>query len=154
MNYSNSIEGYCASPLSADELRKMRYVIDTKKDKNARFFKRAICSAVILGVAAMSAGAYFDCLNAYWICFGGLYVSGCLIFGTALAEDLAPEKSVSVKIHGVEMASKKRSLESVDTPFPENLGSPLAIKLAQSIQNADRKMTGFEKDLINRLNSI
>ncbi|AXH59801.1 hypothetical protein [Pseudomonas amygdali] len=152
MNHSNSIEGYCQNPMSAQQINDMRATMDKAT------IRLACAKKIYFGVIAALVIAFAVAFLCNGFSAGMLLLLACigmvLCIAGAFIDEMVPEKKVHVRIHGVDMATGPDCLDAVDSPRPDQIGSELGKKLIRSIASQDRKMLVFEKNLVNRLNMV
>ena len=153
MNHSNSIEGYCQTPMSQQQINDMQGVMTKAKERQSVFYRVYLAVLAALGVGLVVAlacqGLGFGIVISFFMA-----ISLGLLVGAFISEEMAPDKKIHICIHGVDMAVGLDCLDAVEAPQPDQVGSSLAKNLIKSINTQDRKMVVFEKALINRLSQV
>lgn len=150
MNYSNSIEGYCQNPLSIDQVRWLKIRV-AKGVMTYTIASKLYLAASIISGAAFILTTLLGVLSGLGVFLGFMAVLCVLLLGGACVQGLAAHKGISLKIHGVNMATSETFADYTDAPSDASIASALVKTLMESIRKQERSMLQFEKDLINRL---
>jgi hypothetical protein len=153
MKYSNSIEGYCQSPLTVDQVKELRACV-AKGVAKEQLVGGFYIAASGISVAAFIITSLLGVLSGFAVFLGLMGVCFVVLLGGACVNELSAHKGISLKIHGVNMATYETFADYIVLSSEARIASPLAKTLVENIRNEKRPMLQFEKDLINRLIEI
>ena len=150
MKYSNSIEGYCQDPLSHDQIKELKACL-AKGVTREHIAGGLYIVACVISAAAFIITTMLGVISGFGAFLGLMGVFSVYLLGGACLHELAAHKGITLKIHGVNMATYDTFADYIVLSSEARIASPLAKTLVENIRKERRHLLQFEKDLINRL---
>lgn len=150
MKYTNSIEGYCANPLSKSDISKIKETLSAQKAKQCFAMRSYGLISLLIMVAYVVASVFRD--SDFFAVILGLVIVFVLLVGAVLTEAFTSSFDlICIRIHDRNVARDIDFIDEVEFPTENRVSSNLGKELMKNVRIQERGLLAFEKKLLKKL---
>lgn len=151
MKYSNSIEGYCKSPMTVEQASTANGLLSDFMHKR-KIYSKNMNFCLFIAMASTYLALYLNDADGFFYFFFLPIFALVIVASYSIFHDaMNVIGALSIKLLGSEMAVGDDFLMPLDVPCKSSVSSELGKQMIDGINAQDRKMFKFEKEILDKL---